>query len=152
MTEELAHVVAIEGDEVILESQIKSTCSSCSQVDSCANGQVAKALPSKKLTFRVKKSSFDIKVGDCIVLGISEGDMLVSAAQVYLMPLLGLIGFSAIGQWLVDIYVLEHELIALVLGGLGGYLGYKLAKYRQSHSKKAQALKPKILRVLPYSK
>lgn len=150
MTEEIAHVVALEGDSVILESQIKSTCSGCSQVDSCANGQVAKALPSKKLTFKVKRNEIDVKVGDCVVLGITEGDMLLSAAQVYLMPLLGLLAFSAIGQWLVEINVLEHELIALAVGVLGGYLGYRLAKYRQSYSKKARALQPKILRVLPH--
>ncbi|MCW8833736.1 MAG: SoxR reducing system RseC family protein, partial [Colwellia sp.] len=79
--EELAEVVAINDTQITLVSQVKSSCNSCSQVDSCASGQVAKAIPHKKLSFILpypQSISSDINdttinVGDCVVLSLPEG-------------------------------------------------------------------------------
>jgi len=153
MIKELANVVAIDANLVTVTSQIKSSCSGCAQVDTCGSGQVAKALPQAKLTLTLP---YDIKAlgrvlskGDCVVLAIPEKDVLSSAGQVYLLPLVGLITFSAMGQWLYKQNILPHELIALALGLTGGYLGYRLAKYNQKHSKQSGKLQPKIIEVLP---
>ncbi len=155
MTEELANVTAIGHSSVTLTSQIRTTCGSCSQVDICASGQVAKALPKRQLTFTLpftsQESLAKLKIGDCVVLGVPENDMISSAGQVYLLPLIGLISFSALGEWLMMLQLLSHELFALSFGITGGYLGYLLAKYRQKHSKKADKLLPKILKTLSKS-
>ncbi len=155
--EELAEVVAIEGNQITLVSQVKSSCSSCSQVDTCGSGQVAKAIPHKKLSFTLPfpqslsadiNQSIDIHVGDCVILSLPEGDVLQSAWQVYLLPLIGLFSFSALGQLLLNRKVLTHELMALLLGIVGGYLGYKLAKHLQNQPSNVVKLQPKILRIL----
>ena len=52
--EELATVTAYENGKITVVSQIKSTCNSCSQVNTCASGLVAKAIPHKKLSFEHK--------------------------------------------------------------------------------------------------
>ncbi|WDE12810.1 SoxR reducing system RseC family protein [Thalassomonas haliotis] len=145
MIEEMATVVAINQDKVILESQVKSSCSSCRQVDNCGSGQVAKAIPLQKLTLTVS-STLPLKVGDNVIIGLPEKGLLQVAAQVYLLPLAGLIAGSALGQFLVMQGILAHELFAIVLGITGGYAGYRLAKYRQKNSKKAKLLQPEILR------
>lgn len=151
--EELAEVIAIESGMISVVSQIKSSCSSCSQVSTCASGQVAKAIPHKKSSFIIPVSALLnkelIQVGDCVVLTLPEIDVLQSAWQVYLLPIIGLLTFSAIGQWLVMQKVLSHELLALGIGLTGGYLGYRLAKYLQNHSEHQDKLQPKILRVIP---
>jgi sigma-E factor negative regulatory protein RseC len=151
--EELATVTAISRGEITVVSQIKSTCNSCSQVNSCANGQVAKAIPHKKLSFTLGKpkslGNQIIGIGDSVLLTVPEEDVLRSAWQVYLLPIFGLFSFSALGQWLVQEEVLVHELIAIVIGTVGGYLGYRLAKKLQSDPIKQKKLQPKILRVLP---
>lgn len=151
--EELAEVIAIESGMISVVSQIKSSCSSCSQVSTCASGQVAKAIPHKKLSFTIPVSALLnkelIQVGDCVVLTLPEIDVLQSAWQVYLLPIIGLLSFSAIGQWLIMQKVLSHELLALGIGLVGGYLGYRLAKYLQNHSEHQDKLQPKILRVIP---
>lgn len=151
--EELAEVIAIENGMISVVSQVKSSCNSCSQVSTCASGQVAKAIPHKKLSFTLPLSALlnnqQIQVGDCVVLTLAEADVLQSAWQVYLLPVFGLLSFSAIGQWLKMQAVLSHELLALGVGLLGGYLGYRLAKYLQSHLEHQEKLQPKILRVLP---
>jgi sigma-E factor negative regulatory protein RseC len=151
--EELATVTALDNDKVTVVSQIKSTCNSCSQVGTCASGQVAKAIPHKKLTLTLLKpkslKNQAINIGDCVILTLPEADLLQSAWQVYLLPILGLFSFSALGQWLVQKGVIPHELMALSIGMLGGYLGYRFAKYLQNKPSKQGRLQPKILRVLP---
>ena len=155
MIEELATVTIVDEDMVTVTSQIKSSCSGCAQVDTCGSGQIAKVLPKRQLTLTVyypnntKPTNAKLAVGDCVVLGLPERDVLSSAGQVYLLPLVGLVSFSAVGQWLLNNKVLGHELLALGLGVIGGYIGFKLAKFNQTQSRQAVKLQPRILRVLP---
>ena len=153
MIKELASVIAIEAGQVTVTSQIKSTCSGCAQVDTCGSGQIAKALPQAKLTltltYDISVTGVQLQEGDCVVLALPEKHVLSSAGQVYLLPLLGLISFSAIGQLLLKQQVLPHELFALGLGLIGGYLGYRLAKYQQKQGRQSKNLQPKIIEVLP---
>ncbi len=153
MIEELATVTAITQKKVTITSQIKSSCSGCAQVDTCGSGLIAKAIPQKQLKFILSypknMENGVLKVGDCIVLGLPENDVLANAGQVYLLPLLGLIVFSAFGQWLVNQQVVNHELFAVGFGLVGGYFGYRVAKYRQTKGKQALKLQPEILRTLP---
>ncbi|MCJ8296708.1 MAG: SoxR reducing system RseC family protein [Colwellia sp.] len=153
MIKELANVVAIEAGQVTVTSQIKSSCSGCAQVDSCGSGQIAKALPQAKLTltvpYDINTTGEKLKLGDCVVLALPDKHVLSSAGQVYLLPLFGLITFSAVGQWLVNQQILPHELIALGLGLTGGYLGYRLAKFKQNEGEYSENLQPKIIEVLP---
>ena len=152
MIKELAKVVAIKAGNVTVTSQIKSTCGGCAQVKSCGSGQVAKALPQPKLRltlpYDVNLLGRVLKPGDSVVLAIPEKHVLSSAGQVYLLPLFGLISFSAIGQWLFKQQILSHELIALSFGLLGGYLGYRFAKFKQNDSKQSINLQPRIIEVL----
>ncbi|MGV2870894.1 SoxR reducing system RseC family protein [Colwellia sp. E150_009] len=150
--EELATVTAIDNENITMVSKIKSTCNSCSQVDTCASGQVAKAIPKKTLSFTLTKpklmESTTINIGDCVVLTVPDGNVLHSAWQVYLLPVFGLFSFSALGQWLLQESILSHELVGVALGLVGGYLGYRVAKRLQSNSSKQNSLQPEILKVL----
>ena len=146
MMEELATVIAINQDKITVQSQIKSACSGCQQVDNCGSGQVAKAIPQRKLTLEIV-STLPMRVGDTVVLGVPEQALTLVAAQVYLFPLAGLIIGAGLGQWLVEQGVLAHELYAIAFGAIGGYLGYRLAHWRQKITDKSSLLTPKILSV-----
>tara|TARA_B110000238_G_C16048118_1_gene404836 strand:- start:147 stop:635 length:489 start_codon:yes stop_codon:yes gene_type:complete len=153
MMEELATVVAIDlinthCSKITVESQIKSTCSSCHQIDSCGSGQVSKALPQKKLIVELT-TELPVKLGDTVVLGLSEKGLLQTAWQVYLWPLIGLIMFSGLGQYLVQQTIFTSEIYGIILGCSGGYLGHRLARFWQTYSKNSLVLMPKILRVNP---
>jgi sigma-E factor negative regulatory protein RseC len=156
MIEENATVVAIQVvskdvqkgflKKITVESEIKSSCSGCKQVDNCGSGQVAKAFPQVKLKL-VLDTNLPVKVGDVVVLGLSDKHLLLSAWQVYLWPLLGLIFASVFGQWLVEQQIFIHELFAIILGFFGGYLGFCLARYQQKRGKYCQLLIPQVLRI-----
>ncbi len=148
MIEEKARVIAVDGNSITVESVIKSTCSTCQQVDSCGSGQIAKAIPHKTLTTKVQ-SNKHLLVGDEVILGIPEKDILQTAWQVYLWPIIGLIVFSGFGQWLLIHHWFRYEIIAIVLGILGGYTGFKLASFRQKQRNNENWLAPKLLSVLP---
>ena len=153
MMEELATVIAIDDisskegySTVTVQSKIKSTCSSCKQIDNCGSGQVSKAIPQKKLSVKLI-TRLPVQIGDIIVLGLSEKGMLQVAWQVYLWPLIGLIVFSGIGQYFVQQGIFSNELFGVFLGCLGGYFGHRLAKFWQIRSKYVSTLMPKILRI-----
>ena len=147
MIEEVAKVVEVDGQIATVTSRAKSACSGCEQVESCGSGQVAKAFSHKDLTLKLE-TNLSIKSGDTVVIGISEQCILESAWQVYLWPLIGLIVSAALGQWLVERALFSHELYGVVLGLAGGYLGYRLARYKQTSGRNADVLAPKILRIL----
>jgi len=156
MIEENAIVTLLysQSDDVItpslntvkVESEIKSSCSGCKQVDNCGSGQVAKAFPQAKLSLDLE-THLPVKVGDTVVLGLSDKHLLLSAWQVYLWPILGLIAASVLGQWFVEQQIFVHELLAVVLGFFGGYIGFLLARYQQKRGKYCQLLIPRILRI-----
>jgi len=144
--EELATVVRVQNNFISVSSEVKSACSGCQQVDNCGSGQVAKAFPTKKLSLTLE-SELALKVGDKVVLGLSDACLLQSAWQVYLLPLFGLILFAGISQYFIGKGLLPHELLGVLLAMLGGFLGYALAKKIQSSPKNKAKLTPQILRV-----
>ena len=148
MIKEQATVIAVEDHIITVESTVKSTCSSCHQVDSCGSGQIAKAIPQKRLTTKIR-SDENISVGDEVILGISEQDMLITAWQVYLWPVIGLITFAGLGQWMLLHQFINNELFAILGGFLGGYIGFKLASMRQIQRNNADWLAPQLVSVVP---
>ena len=79
MIEEVAKVVDCHNNKVTVQSQIKSACSGCEQKSSCASGQVADAIPQKKLTLAFE-NSLRLSVGDSVLIGIPEKALLQTAA------------------------------------------------------------------------
>ena len=148
MIEERANVTELLTDAVMVESVIKSTCSQCHQVDNCGNGQVAKALPQKKLSLQIPTQE-DFVIGDEVIIAIPERFLLQTAWQVYIWPLVGLLAGAAIGQYFLNIAWFNHELLVIALATLGGFTGSKLAKWWQSYSGLQEKLVPKIMQTIP---
>ncbi len=145
MMEEKAVVIAVNEHHVTVQSQVKSSCSSCHQVDSCGSGQVAKAIPQRKLTAEIA-NNLNVKLGEEVILGISEDKLLMSAWQVYFFPLIGLFLFAGIGQLLTMNYQLSHEILTIMLAFLGGFLGFKTASHFQKNLTQQANLMPKLIR------
>ena len=147
MIEEQAQVIAIESDFITVEGIVKSTCSGCQQLDSCGSGQIAKAFPHKKTTYLIS-SDKPVKIGDRVLIGLSEKVLLSAAWQVYMWPLIGLFIGSLLGQFLVEQQIISHELFALLIGILGGGLGFYLARRQQSKLLNMPQWSPILLKII----
>ena len=128
MSEELATVVAIEGDHVWVECERRSACSGCQQQSNCGTGTVAKAFPLRAQRLRVKMTT-EVGVGQQIRLGIPQQSLLRGAALVDVLPLFCLLAGALLGQlWLAPL-LLGGEGITILCCLLGGGLGFLLVRY-----------------------
>jgi sigma-E factor negative regulatory protein RseC len=148
MVEERAIVKQVLPSAIEVESFVKSSCSQCHQVDNCGNGQVAKALPQKKLLLTIPTTDKFV-VGDEVMIAIPEQYLLKSAWQVYMWPLIGVISFAGVGQLLYQTQLLPNELLVVLMSIVGGFLGSKLAKWWQIYSGLHSKLVPKIMARIP---
>ena len=120
MSEELATVVAIDGNHAWVECERRSACSGCHQQSSCGTGTVAKAFPMKAQRLRVALTG-DVAVGQQIRLG--------GAALVYVLPLFCLLLGALLGQlWLVPL-LSAGEGVTILCCLLGGAIGFLLVRY-----------------------
>lgn len=145
MIEEIAAVVGLDGKYVQLESEVKSTCSSCQQIDNCGSGQISKAIPHKRLTLTLLNEQ-NLTVGDKVVIGIPQTQLLSSAWQVYGLPLIGFIAFALIGHVLGLSFDTENELLSITFAFFGGWCGFRIAHWLQTRPHCQAALRPKVLR------
>lgn len=126
MIEETAVVVAVDGNTVWLETQIKTTCGTCKAEPSCPTTTVAKAFSSKseliELTVPCK-----LAVGQYVKIGIQEGALLKASALVYIAPLVAVI----MCLWAMTIlFPSWHELAAFAVSlGLAWLCYYCLARF-----------------------
>ncbi len=101
MSEELATVVAIDGQHAWVECERRSACSGCHQQSNCGTGTVAKAFPLQAQRLRVALT-IEVSVGQQVRLGIPQASILQGAALVYVLPLFCLLAGACWGNsgWL----------------------------------------------------
>lgn len=148
MIEETARVVRVDGQDAWVETQRKSTCSSCAAQYGCGTSTLAKVLGKRRALIRVL-TRLDLEPGDRVVLGIHERALVRGSVAVYAVPiilmLLGAIGGEFGAQqnlWS------SGELASIVLGisGLGGGL-YWLARFTR-RIRNDRDFQPVVLRKL----
>jgi len=97
MLEETARVVSIEAGEVWVETERRSTCSSCAVEKGCGTATLAKVLGQRRTLVRVL-TDLPLAVGDHVVIGIREQALLRGSLAVYAVPLLLLLAGAVIGE------------------------------------------------------
>lgn len=143
MIEEPGRVVALEEGAVWVQTLRKSTCSSCSANAGCGQGLLDKlAITSQRGNVRAL-TDLQLAVGDEVVIGVREELLLCSAVQVYLLPLLALLGGGFVAQSLrlsepLSIFL---GLSALLVAGL-------LVRWRSLRVADDPRLQPVVMRAL----
>ncbi len=87
MLEETAQVVRVNGEGVWVETQRKSTCSSCSAKSGCGTATLSKVLGTRRSVIRVL-TDLALKPGDQVVIGIREQALVRGSMAVYAVPIL----------------------------------------------------------------
>lgn len=108
---ELGEIIAIDGNQLMVRTQLKHGCSGCSQRSTCGAGLLSKAFPQRRGEFRVAaEGHFD--VGDQVEIHLPDNALSGLALAMYLLPLIALITGALLGGWLFP----AHELGAIGLG------------------------------------
>jgi sigma-E factor negative regulatory protein RseC len=121
MLEETAQVVRIKGGEVWVETQRRSSCSSCSAEKGCGTATLSKVLGNRRNVVRVL-STVPLRVGDQVVIGIREQALVRGSLAVYAVPILLLLLGGLIGELGAEQRIWENAEFASVTLGLSGLI------------------------------
>ncbi|WP_416307775.1 SoxR reducing system RseC family protein [Neptunicella sp. SCSIO 80796] len=143
MIEETGIITAINGAQICVETQIKSTCSGCQVNSHCGTGVVARALSPKKQQL-VLDCYQQVQIGQQVKLGIPEQTLLAASALVYLLPVVTLLLTVILAQlWLeTEGAVIVTALITSTLS----FMAVRLLLQRQP-----EQYQPKLIAVIPQS-
>ncbi|MCJ8338720.1 MAG: SoxR reducing system RseC family protein [Pseudomonadales bacterium] len=118
MIEEQALVVAVESNQILVETSRNSACGKCSASNDCGQSAIAQWAAAKMINIPVSNpDNLSITIGDTVVVGIDEQSFVRASILLYLLPLvmmftIGLIVTAADGpEW----QVITASFSALVL-------------------------------------
>ena len=148
MLEETAQVVSVEGGDVWVETQRRSTCSSCPAHKGCGTATLSKVLGNRRNVVRVL-SEIPLRTGDRVVIGIREQALVRGSLAVYAVPILLLLLGAVLGDLGADRSVWQNaETASLVLGVSGFLAGLFWIKRFTRRIQKDQNYQPVVLRRL----
>lgn len=128
MIEESGQVISREGDYAWVETERKSTCSSCAANKGCGTGVISKFYSGR--FSRVKAlNTVNASVGDRVVLGLAEDALVRGSLAVYGLPLLSLMLMALLGSAVADEVGLQQADGLTAVFGLAGLLfGFYLVR------------------------
>ena len=126
MIEEQAQVIALENNDVWVETQRRSACGQCAANKGCGTATLAKVLGYKRSRVRtLNPQATPVVVGDAVIIGINEQALVRGSLAVYTVPLLMLFVFGFLGQLLsAQLLMANQDILPIVLGLSGLLLGF----------------------------
>lgn len=116
MNETPARVVRIDGELAWVQTESPASCGACGG-RGCGSTSVFGQLFNPRPSAYPVLNAIDAQVGDAVVIGVAEGEILRSVFRSYVLPLLLLLGGAVLGM------ELGGELWAMLGAGLGLVLG-----------------------------
>lgn len=133
MITETARVAAIDSEgQLWLETQRKAVCDSCAVQNGCGSGVLSKMFNARPARIRVQNTLGAI-VGDEVVVGIDDGQLVRASFAAYLMPLAWMFVGALAGGMLAGTLQWEQADGVSALGGLLGLAAGFLGLRRYAH-------------------
>lgn len=145
MIEEHAEVVSIEGDEIWVETQRRSTCSSCAMQSGCGTSALEKVLGQRRTRVRVVSDQF-LRVGDMVTIGVPESAFLRGTFAVYGVPLLLMLVFAGLGNHLAIATSQTADAGAMLFGLLGLGIGLAWVRFFGVSIRNNRRYQPSVLK------
>lgn len=121
MIEESALVTSRDGPFAHVEARRTTACGHC-QVDAvCGTSLLNRFFGQRKVSIKAL-NPIDAGPGDEVVIGLRESALTRASVWFYLLPVILLIVFAGVGQWLAERSELLATEPASVVGGLLGLL------------------------------
>ena len=122
MIEETGQIVDVEGAFAWVESERTGTCGNCAVHQGCGTGAIAKVLGKRRVRMRVL-NRIQARIGDQVVIGVSEYGLLRSSLAVYAAPLCGLFAGALAGYAMSSRFFSEWPADPVAIaGGLAGFV------------------------------
>lgn len=134
MIEEQGRVLAISGRFAEVQTQRRGLCGLCAVQGACGTALLGRLLGRRPVQFRALNQAH-ARVGDRVLIGISEEGLLAAASAAYLGPILALIAGALLGEALGGPF-------ADVASLFGAGLGFTLAIVWLRGYSEAAALDP----------
>lgn len=141
MIKEWATVMSWHQGRALLRYGSSSGCSSCSARAACGSYALSKIGPNIEHQLEVEIAQ-PLFLGQKVEVGIPEESLLRFAMLVYLTPLFGLFFAAGLAQF-ADL----GQLLVAILGILGGFLGFFLARKIASYWRDETEFQPVILQI-----
>ena len=143
MIEETAVVTASEGEFAQVETQRTTACGGCAASSACGTSVLAKLWGNRRASVRVL-NPIGASPGEQVVIGLEESALSRASFAFYMVPLLSLILFAILGQWLAGWFnISAAEPVSVLSGLLGlmvGLLWLRFYAARISHDRRHQAV------------
>jgi len=140
--EETAIVLEVRPQGVLLQTQRKSACQSCSVKSGCGTSVLAKAVGKRSSQF-VVENTLGLHVGDQVVIAVDENALVQGSLLVYLLPLLFMMSAGLLAEWL---FATEWVTIISTFSGLILSMTVVRLTFLNSHLKKS--VQPHIVRCI----
>lgn len=145
MIEQQARVISIQGDQLMLQTATQTACGGCEAKAGCGTSVLSKVVGRKFTQFNAA-NTVNAKVGDEVVVALSESALLTGSMVIYLWPLLGMMVAGMAADWLLPETQVGRDLLLalLALCGFGAVFGF--CKHYLSTAASQQKLRPVVLR------
>jgi len=145
MIEEQAQVVEIKGDVLLLQAQTQTACGSCAANKGCGTSLLSKVV-GRKFTHFQADNNVNAKVGDIVVVGISEDALLKGSMVMYVIPIMAMLVFALFADYFLTATALYRDLMiaATAIAGLG--FGSSVSKWYFSRQSSVHLFAPVVLR------
>ncbi len=141
LTEGIAQVVAVEGNTVWLVPESGTSCGGCSSAAACGSkgiGTVASRLEQRR--FQMVNEA-GLKIGERVVVGVSENAVLRASLTAYAIPLATLLVSGGLAQWAAG-----HDFITMGAMLVGLVFGLWLSRVRAGQLMDRGELAPRFIR------
>jgi sigma-E factor negative regulatory protein RseC len=146
MIEEQAVVISSEGAFARVEARRSNVCGPCGSKSVCGVSALAKLFGKRRGSLRVR-NPIGAGPGDRVVVGLDESVLTTGSFVIYIVPLLTLVIFAVVGQWLAGVLAFESaEPMAIAGGLLGLWLGLSAARSYTSRTGRDDRYHAVILR------
>jgi sigma-E factor negative regulatory protein RseC len=140
MIEETALVIDVSQRQILLETQRKSACQSCSVKSGCGTSTLAKVVGKRSSQFCVNKA-FDVQVGDKVIVAVDENALVQGSLLLYLFPLIFMMMSALLAEFLFT-----NEPVTILFAVAGFILAMLVVRLILSKSTLKNAVQPHLIR------
>ncbi len=122
MITEQAIVTRCHGKRVDLQLQRQSACGHCEMSRGCGTGALGRLL-GRRVKPIVMDNDHDLKIGDSVILELSERALVKMSLLIYGLPIAGMM----LAGMLVNFLFVDSEGLVLLASAAGFFIGFKFS-------------------------